>query len=116
MNRTIDAAILKAIRVLVNSKTGGQSEVARLTGITQKQVSNYVSGKTQRMSAQSWRRLYPVLKNFLPPEYINQNDSLMQGSFRGDAVSREHLIETILRNEELDDRVKLRVIGIINKA
>jgi len=116
MNITIDAVILKAIRALVNSKTGGQSEVARLTGITQKQVSNYVSGKTHSMSALSWQRLYPVLKIYLPAEYVNQNDGQMEGPVRGDAVSREYLIEAILRNEELDDHVKLLVIGIINKA
>ena len=50
MSRVIDPVLLKAVLELVNSKAGGQSEVARLCGITQKQISNYVSGKTRAMN------------------------------------------------------------------
>lgn len=66
MSRVIDPVLLKAVLELVNSKAGGQSEVARLCGITQKQISNYVSGKTRAMNDESWRKLYPFLRKFLP--------------------------------------------------
>ena len=66
MGKVIDPVLLKAVLELVNSKAGGQSEVARLCGITQKQISNYVSGKTRAMNDESWRTLSPFLRNFLP--------------------------------------------------
>ena len=116
MGKVIDAILQKAILELVNSKAGGQSEVARLCGITQKQISNYVSGKTRAMNDESWRKLYPFLRKFLPAEYINRLESGADPENRGDAVSRKQLIELVIGDAELDDAAKLRVIGIINRV
>ena len=116
MSRVIDPVLLKAVLELVNSKAGGQSEVARLSGITQKQISNYVSGKTRAMNDESWRKLYPFLRKFLPAEYINRLESGADPENRGDAVSRKQLIELVIGDAELDDAAKLRVIGIINRV
>lgn len=59
----IRRAIIKTVETL-----GGQSEFSRCTGVAQQTISKYVSGAINKMGNRTWERLYPFVRDFLPPD------------------------------------------------
>ena len=55
LTRAIDAA-------------GSQSELSRLSGVPQKNLSNYISSANSLMNEATWVQLAPFLQDFLPQE------------------------------------------------
>ena len=62
LNRTILAAIDQAC-----TKAGSPADFARITGVSQSQLSRYMTGEIKRVQDETWRKLVPHLKEFLPP-------------------------------------------------
>ena len=64
INNTMRSALAKAV-----DKIGGQSNLARATGLSQQGISKYISGHVYRMSERIWEDLAPYCAEFLPPGY-----------------------------------------------
>lgn len=61
---TIKDAIQKAVE-----ETGGQSALARITGISSQNICRYLSGQIKDLSAASFARLWNQIKKYLPENY-----------------------------------------------
>lgn len=64
VDKTIVDAILNAVE-----KYDSQTNLARSIGICQVQISKYVTGTVQVISAKTWKKLYPAIAEFLPADY-----------------------------------------------
>lgn len=62
ITREIRNAIVRAVE-----EAGGQSALERVSGVSQRNLSRYVSG-IESMSERTWRDLYPHIKAFLPAD------------------------------------------------
>ena len=69
VDRNVREAIAKAA-----DQYGSQSALARATGIDQGNISRYISGRTYKMDADLWQKLFPKCKQFLPPEKVDAYD------------------------------------------
>ena len=57
----IRTAISRAIEA-----AGSQSELSRLSGVPQKNLSNYISSANSLMNEATWMQLTPFLRDYLP--------------------------------------------------
>ena len=62
ITREIKSAIIRAVE-----EAGGQSALERISGVSQRNLSRYVSG-IDSMSERTWRDLYPHVKQYLPAD------------------------------------------------
>lgn len=63
ITREIRNAIIRAVE-----EAGSQSALDRISGVSQRNLSRYVSG-IDSMSERTWRDLYPHIKQYLPADY-----------------------------------------------
>lgn len=47
-----------------------QASIAKATGIQQSSISRWLSGETKHMGDDNWLKIYPLIKDFLPEDYI----------------------------------------------
>jgi SOS-response transcriptional repressor LexA len=47
---------------------GGQSALERVCGVSQKNITRYISGKGYRMGVENWEKLYSYCRRFLPED------------------------------------------------
>jgi phage repressor protein C with HTH and peptisase S24 domain len=47
---------------------GGQSALERVCGVSQKNITRYISGKGYRMGVENWQNLYSYCRRFLPED------------------------------------------------
>lgn len=62
ITREIRNAIVRAVE-----EAGGQSALERISGVSQRNLSRYISG-IDSMSARTWRDLYPYIRQYLPAD------------------------------------------------
>jgi SOS-response transcriptional repressor LexA len=53
---------------------GGQSALERICGVSQKNISRYVSGKGYKMSLDFWKKLFPCCRHFIPMDKMDRYD------------------------------------------
>lgn len=63
---TIKNAIIQAIEA-----NGGQSALERKTGVSQRNLSKYISEQTESITSAIWSQLEPALRPYLPGDVIN---------------------------------------------
>ena len=54
--------------ILAAGKLGGQAKLARISGVSQQNISRYISGHVQNVTPAIWTRLLPSVGDYLPPE------------------------------------------------
>jgi SOS-response transcriptional repressor LexA len=69
----LDQCVKEAIRKAIG-ECGGQSALAKETGVSQRDISNCSSGQIYRIDQDTWRKLYPACKRFLPADKANKYD------------------------------------------
>lgn len=62
--------IRNALQQAVN-KAGSQSELSRQTGISQKNISRWLSCQVDSINDVLWEKLYPYVKSYLPEDCKN---------------------------------------------
>lgn len=62
---TIKNAIIQAIEA-----NGGQSALERKTGVSQRNLSKYISEQTESITSAIWSQLEPALRPYLPHESV----------------------------------------------
>ncbi|MDD5698004.1 MAG: YdaS family helix-turn-helix protein [Victivallaceae bacterium] len=63
----VKAAIRKAVE-----QAGTQQKFADLCGITQRNISKYLSGEVKSIRDDCQEKLYPFIREYLPVEYLRQ--------------------------------------------
>lgn len=122
----ITSDIQQAIRKSIE-KFGSQSELSRRSGISQKNISNYISSVNSLMNFTSWNKLHPFIAEFMS-EDISEKSGIRNLQINGysgeglvvDCISRVttrkevimSLVKKILESE-LQEKLKLEVIRII---
>ncbi|MDD5596958.1 MAG: hypothetical protein PHV82_03370 [Victivallaceae bacterium] len=129
-----DKIVQQAIQNAVN-KLGSQDELAKKTGVLQKDISRYISGKGKSFTPQAWGNLYKYIREFLPENYTenfmpdNDNDrsinligynheTIVVHSIAGLTTAKEiksDLIKNIIDSGEFDQETKLKIIALISK-
>ena len=66
--RPIDQASLDALREAV-AKAGSQNSLALKAGVSAQNINRYLSGEIKRISDETWHKLLPHLRPYLPAEY-----------------------------------------------
>ena len=89
----------------VAQKYGSQAKVAAAVGITPAALSRYLNGKVITVNAATWNILLPVIKSFLPDEYLSRLDVAAQWKLAPThPVLREHLEQAGKSAEEYADK------------
>lgn len=99
----LDKNVLHALRKAITS-VGSQREFAGLTGIHEVNISKYLSGKVTKVELETWEKLYPHIKGYLPansnlPQITagNTSDGAEEAILKDPLLSREQKRE-LLRN------------------
>lgn len=61
-----DKVMRAALRDATLAPGSSQSEIARRSGVSQKNISRYISGFVGRINDRLWRDLYPVVAQYIP--------------------------------------------------
>ena len=127
-----DKIIQQAVRNAVN-KFGSQAELEKRTGILQKDISRYVSGKGKFFTPKAWGSLYKYIQEFLPENYTENfisnddrsinligynHETIVVHSIAGLTTAKEiksDLVKNIIDSNEFDQETKLKIISLINK-
>ena len=94
----IDNIIKKAIRDAAQ-KYGSQAKVAAAVGITPAALSRYLNGQVITINAATWNILLPVIKEFLPDEYLSRRGADAKSECSEELIARAYLrgsIDTLL--------------------
>ena len=106
LTRAIDAA-------------GSQSELSRLSGVPQKNLSNYISSANSLMNEATWVQLAPFLQDFLPQEKTAPQKNLMTVCRLEGVTTRAEIVTELVRRvaecDELDEHTRLVVIRLLSR-
>ena len=94
----IDNIIKKAI-LDAAQKYGSQAKVAAAVGITPAALSRYLNGQVITINAATWNILLPVIKEFLPDEYLSRLGADVKSECSEELIARAYLrgsIDTLL--------------------
>ena len=69
----IDETLREALKQAVES-AGSQSAFARLTGLGKQHISKYLRGDIKRMEHDTWIRLRPFIREFMPMEILTAEE------------------------------------------
>ena len=110
----IRTAISRAIEA-----AGSQSELSRLSGVPQKNLSNYISAANSLMNEATWMQLTPFLRDYLPPEKAERKKSQMTVCRVEGITTRAEIVSELVRRiaecGELDEHTRLTVIRLISR-
>lgn len=100
----IDNIIKKAI-LDAAQEYGSQAKVAAAVGITPAALSRYLNGKVITINAATWNILLPVIKEFLPEEYLSRLDVASRWKIAPThPVLRKHLEQAGKAAQEYTDK------------
>lgn len=84
----IDEPFKEALRKFLDSERTRQAEIAEKTGIQQSSISRWISGETKNMGDDSWIKIWPYLKPYLPEGYVPRDPHGKNKIFLIDSYSR----------------------------
>ncbi len=128
-SKSIGIAIGKAAE-----EYGGQASFAELIGVNQNTISRYISGGIVKIPSHTWLLLYPYIEGFLPENSKNKatvidedktinligynHGTIVVHSIAGMTTAKEiksDLTARILDCDDLDEKMKFKIINLINK-
>ena len=99
----LDKIMRDAIVAAVNAPGYNQSRLGEKSGVSQRNISRYISGQTNSISDRIWRDLFPFVKEYLPPEY---QAAYEEGTQKRDKVAPPAVPNTIRNTPELRECIK----------
>ncbi len=114
ISNEIRTAIARAVDM-----AGSQSELSRLSGVPQKNLSNYISSANSLMNESTWIQLAPFLQDFLPWEKTAPRKNLMTVCRVEGVTTRAEIVSELVRRvaecSELDEHARLIVIRLLSE-
>lgn len=98
--------IVRAIQKSIENSFESVSDFARFANVSANTVSRYLNKETESIKEDTWKKLYPLIKNFLPkkssshhkPLELSTDEKILLDAFKDlpSDVQRQKLMEILL--------------------